>query len=687
MSQYAGVKATINANIKTNNNEDITGLILNSVLNEMVDNLAAGYLFKGVASPSTNPGTPDEKAFYIAFDPGTYSHFGNTIVGEGQIGLFSFGSSWSYVVKSVSAPIADNLTTNDSTSALSAAQGYLLGQLLGLSDSEVVDAVATDLPTALLKTIPATIVNGRTYRIGWTGATPNVSVLSVSFGTESSTSQTTPLNLTTLTMESGYVEVTASVQATHLRIVSRDPVVSSVTLYHMEQATGVLDHLEDSLFNSWPVTYLAWVDNSAMSVTNGKVASNTNCICSRIFLPVSRFATDGKIKFEALTANTYNFAISLYSAATENSHLARIGFTTDKEIDISSYANAAYFRISLVYKDPTNTTILSAGIAEEFDLQNLYLLAPSDLQEISIPANTSVRVARQRSEILHTLKSTAMAQGQGFCKYGDYWLVGISSGTSFSSGSSSSNYINIYDSSFSLVGRIKHNLGHVSCLSYCEVFDSFITSNGNAGEYPRVDILLNASVHITAALASQTSEYMYGASDVLSIPLHTSAKDIYEDSDAGVWCFGGNGRYVYLSVRNRTTQTRRFYKGILGVGTADFSDTGTTDVTKWGTFLSGKAATEYNGTLKILETYEGDNISSAQGIDYRNGRLILSSGSTRMDVNVLNLYDGKYQVTGLHRISKLNADGSQASVEPEDLTIVDGRVFVNSSIGMFEIFI
>lgn len=131
MSNYSSLKATIDANIKANDNQEITGQILNSVLNDMVSSLGAGYLFKGVATTSTNPGTPDEKIFYLAFATGTYTYFGNTVIGEGQIGVFSFGSSWTYAVQSVSAAIADNLTTNDPSKALSAKQGYILNGIIG----------------------------------------------------------------------------------------------------------------------------------------------------------------------------------------------------------------------------------------------------------------------------------------------------------------------------------------------------------------------------------------------------------------------------------------------------------------------------------------------------------------------------------------------------------------------------
>lgn len=94
MSSYNSLKATINANIKQNNNQEITGVILNSVLNSMVESLGAAFQFKGVLLPSTNPGTPDEKVAYIGA-PGTYTYINSTIVPPGYLGVFTYGSAWS----------------------------------------------------------------------------------------------------------------------------------------------------------------------------------------------------------------------------------------------------------------------------------------------------------------------------------------------------------------------------------------------------------------------------------------------------------------------------------------------------------------------------------------------------------------------------------------------------------------
>lgn len=94
MSNYNSLKATINANVKQNGNQEITGTILNSVLNAMVDALGAGYQYAGIATPSTNPGTPDVRVFYIAKTAGVYSNFNDITIGDGEVSILKWDSSW-----------------------------------------------------------------------------------------------------------------------------------------------------------------------------------------------------------------------------------------------------------------------------------------------------------------------------------------------------------------------------------------------------------------------------------------------------------------------------------------------------------------------------------------------------------------------------------------------------------------
>lgn len=109
MSDYSSLKATINANVKANNNHEITGSIMNSVLNAMVDSLGAGYQFMGVATP-TNPGsaqTPDYKCFYLATTPGAYTYLGGLVVSDGEVALLKWDSAWTKEVTGIAS--ADQL--------------------------------------------------------------------------------------------------------------------------------------------------------------------------------------------------------------------------------------------------------------------------------------------------------------------------------------------------------------------------------------------------------------------------------------------------------------------------------------------------------------------------------------------------------------------------------------------------
>lgn len=94
MANYANLKSDIAGVIRTNNNEEITGDILQEQLLGMVDSLGAGFQYKGVATPTTAPGTPDENVFYIASTAGTYTNFGSLAVAEGEVAILKYNGSW-----------------------------------------------------------------------------------------------------------------------------------------------------------------------------------------------------------------------------------------------------------------------------------------------------------------------------------------------------------------------------------------------------------------------------------------------------------------------------------------------------------------------------------------------------------------------------------------------------------------
>lgn len=104
MGGYTELKAAIAAVIKTNGNNEITGAILQNVLNTIVSTVGANRAFAGIADANTNPGTPDGNVFYVAYTAGNYVSFvsGSTYitVNPGELAiLYNNTANWGkYVI-------------------------------------------------------------------------------------------------------------------------------------------------------------------------------------------------------------------------------------------------------------------------------------------------------------------------------------------------------------------------------------------------------------------------------------------------------------------------------------------------------------------------------------------------------------------------------------------------------------
>ena len=94
MANWSNLKASISDVIKTNGNQEITGQILQNVLNNIVSNLGANATFAGIATPFTNPGAPDGPIFYLTAQAGIYNNFGGVEIEAGIAVLLWNGSNW-----------------------------------------------------------------------------------------------------------------------------------------------------------------------------------------------------------------------------------------------------------------------------------------------------------------------------------------------------------------------------------------------------------------------------------------------------------------------------------------------------------------------------------------------------------------------------------------------------------------
>lgn len=95
------LKASIRSAIKANGNEEITGDVLQQTLVAIVDALGKGYQFMGVATPATDPGTTDQKVFYIANGKGVYTNFGGINVDEDGVVLLVYSDAWTKLLVAV----------------------------------------------------------------------------------------------------------------------------------------------------------------------------------------------------------------------------------------------------------------------------------------------------------------------------------------------------------------------------------------------------------------------------------------------------------------------------------------------------------------------------------------------------------------------------------------------------------
>lgn len=106
MSQDAVTKklATKQDTLTPGNGISIEGNVISASVAEVVDKIVnAGYVFAGVATPSTDPGTPDAKVFYIANGKGTYTNFGGIEVTEDEVVVLYYDTEWHKVATGIAS--------------------------------------------------------------------------------------------------------------------------------------------------------------------------------------------------------------------------------------------------------------------------------------------------------------------------------------------------------------------------------------------------------------------------------------------------------------------------------------------------------------------------------------------------------------------------------------------------------
>ena len=83
-----------NLNIVQETGDSETAVMSQKAVTNLIEELKnAGYVFAGIATPETNPGTPDQNVFYLATEPGIYSNFNGIEVGYNEAIILHWNNS------------------------------------------------------------------------------------------------------------------------------------------------------------------------------------------------------------------------------------------------------------------------------------------------------------------------------------------------------------------------------------------------------------------------------------------------------------------------------------------------------------------------------------------------------------------------------------------------------------------
>lgn len=133
MANWDNLKTAIQDVIKENGNEEITGQVLQNTLLSIVNNLGENATFAGLATPTTNPGTPDGVIYYIATQQGTYQYFNNLVVNKGETAIFLYKTSWTKISIAV-MPSVPNVLQNSGTSSTDVMSQNAVTAIVGIDD-------------------------------------------------------------------------------------------------------------------------------------------------------------------------------------------------------------------------------------------------------------------------------------------------------------------------------------------------------------------------------------------------------------------------------------------------------------------------------------------------------------------------------------------------------------------------
>lgn len=208
-------------------------------------------------------------------------------------------------------------------------------------------------------------------------------------------------------------------------------------------------------------------------------------------------------------------------------------------------------------------------------------------------------------------------------------------------------------------GTIKHTMAHCNGADYIDGY--LLVFNGQATP---------PEINITKGVTKDTPSLYFTSPNNTQIVFKEGTKQLEGDGSA---CFGEAFNIVYYAGYNG------IYKILLGTGANDLSDKtdDKSDMSSWGTFITGKADDEYNGTAKILKTYTGVSLGQPQDMTF-DGQLYIQTGYATLNCNVISLDDttGNYSIKDILEVDVRDNNYVKQHIEPEAITFYKDRIIL-----------
>ena len=351
----------------------------------------------------------------------------------------------------------------------------------------------------------------------------------------------------------------------------------------------------------------------------------------------------------------------------------------------------------LAYKADTGEFISSGGFTlnnatnvglclnftngREYDETILTSLAKSDTYVKPIKAQTAIdELARVRLDNIESVKDAPydmtdllsmntknnVAWSQGACTVGDKF-VGFNA--SADDHATTGNYFvcDVFD--FSTIQTYSHNLGHSASADYNVKTDTMMVGNGT----------VSADVLPTMYLVSDMQNTIAQGSDILVNSANVTSIDLTTIGGSGLVCCFGESECIAYAITGTTTG-KNFFKLLLGMGTNNMLSLYPED--SYGTFISGKANTEYNGTAHVLKRIAATNVTGElQGLKFINGKIIMPTDENVNQlltsfISILSMEENSILIEKNLWIPVLNTLGQPIRTECEDVTFHNGTGYV-----------